>query len=83
MFNWNGPYQSESIIKERRLTMSANILSNGREHEFELAFESPKKLEWVVRKNSKLQAELNGQPKNGMKLSSKVVHKVVDCIKDL
>jgi len=63
--------------------MSANILSNEREHEYELAFESPKKLEWVVRKNPKLQAELNGQPMNGKKLSSKIVHKVVDRIKDL
>ena len=63
--------------------MSANILSNEREHEYELAFESPKELEWVVRKNPKLQAELNGQPMNGKKLSSKVVHKVVDRIKDL
>lgn len=63
--------------------MSANILSNDREHEFELTFESPRKLEWVVRKNPKLQAELNGQPNNGKKLSSKVIHKVVDRIKDL
>ncbi|MCJ7716926.1 MAG: hypothetical protein MUO54_10475 [Anaerolineales bacterium] len=63
--------------------MSANILSNEREHEFELAFESPRELEWVVRENPKLQAELNGQPKNGKKVSSIVVHKVVDRIKDL
>ncbi|MEE9599234.1 MAG: hypothetical protein V3V66_02125 [Anaerolineales bacterium] len=63
--------------------MSANILSNEREHEFDLAFESPRKLEWVVRQNPKLQAELNGQPKIGMKLSSKIVNKVVDRIKDL
>jgi predicted transcriptional regulator len=63
--------------------MSANILSNEREHEFALALESPRKLEWVVRQNLKLQAELNGQPKTGKKLSSKIVNKVVDRIKDL
>ena len=63
--------------------MSANILSNDREQDLDLAIEFPKKLRWVVHENPKLQAELNGLPDNGNKLSLKVVNKVVDCIKDL
>ena len=63
--------------------MSANILQDNREQNFDLAIEFPKKLKWVVRENPKLQAELNGLPNNGNKLSLKVVNKVVDCIKDL
>jgi len=63
--------------------MSANILSNDREQDLDLAIEFPKKLRWVVPENPKLQAELNGLPVNGNKLSLKVVNKAVDCIKDL
>jgi hypothetical protein len=63
--------------------MSSNILSDEREHEYELAFENPRKFDWVVRENLELQAELNGQPKIGKKISPKVVHKVLDRIKDL
>ncbi len=63
--------------------MSANILSDEREHEYELAFENPRKFDWVVRENLELQAELNGLSVNGNKISSKVVNKVVDRIKDL
>ncbi len=63
--------------------MRANILSNDREQNLDLAVEFPKKLSWVVHENPKLQAELNGLSVNENKISSKVVNKVVDCIKDL
>ena len=63
--------------------MSANILSNDREQDLDLAIEFPKKLRWVVQENPKLQAELNGLSGKGNKLSAKVVNKVVDCIRDL
>ena len=63
--------------------MSANILPNDKEQNLDLAIEFPKKLRWVVQENPKLQAELNGLPVNGNKLSLKVVNKVVDCIKNL
>ena len=63
--------------------MSANILQNERNQKFEIAFDSTKKMEWIVQENAELQAELNRPPKKGEELSSQVVHKVVDRIKDL
>jgi hypothetical protein len=49
----------------------------------DVVLESPRQLEWVVKENPKLQAELNGIPKNGKKVSPQVVNKVVDRIKSL
>ena len=63
--------------------MSANILSSDRKQKRDLRFDTTPKLEWVVREDPKLQAELNGLTKKGQELSSKVVNKVVACIKDL
>ncbi len=63
--------------------MSANILQNERDQKFKIAFNPTKKMEWIVRENAKLQAELNRLPKKGEELTSQVVHKVVDRIKDL
>ena len=63
--------------------MTANILQEERDHTLDLAYKRKKKLEWVVREDPKLQAELNKQDKNGEEISSKVVNKVLDRIKDL
>jgi hypothetical protein len=63
--------------------MSRTIHSNENKHGVDLVLEAPRKMEWVVREDPKLQAELNGLPKNGKKISTKVVNKVVDRIKSL
>ena len=63
--------------------MSANFLPSDREQKRDLRFDTTPKLEWVVREDPKIQAELNGPSKKGQELSSKVVNKVVACIKDL
>ncbi|MGB2965594.1 MAG: hypothetical protein WBB69_16585 [Anaerolineales bacterium] len=63
--------------------MSANFLPSDREQKRDLRFDTTPKLEWVVREDPKIQAELNGLSKKGQELSSKVVNKVVACIKDL
>jgi len=63
--------------------MSANFLPNDREQKRDLRFDTTPKLEWLVREDPKIQAELNGLSKKGQELSSKVVNKVVACIKDL
>lgn len=63
--------------------MTARILPNELDHVVDVVFESKKRLEWVVREDPKLQAELNKLPESGGKLSSKVVNKVLDRIKDL
>jgi hypothetical protein len=63
--------------------MSANILPENRDQSVDVAYESPKRLEWVVRENQKLQEELNKQYSNGKKVSPRVVNKVMDRIKDL
>ena len=63
--------------------MSVNILPSDRKQKRDLRFDTTPKLEWVVREDPKLQAELNELSKKGQELSSKVVNKVVACIKDL
>jgi hypothetical protein len=63
--------------------MSANFLPSDREQKRDLRFDTTPKLEWVVKEDPKIQAELNGLSKKGQELSSKVVNKVVACIKDL
>ena len=63
--------------------MSANILQNERDQSVDIAFKSSRRLDWVVRENPKLQAELNRQLDTGEKLSSSVVNKVLDRIKEL
>ena len=63
--------------------MSANFLPDDREQKRDLRFDTTPKLEWLVREDPKIQAELNGLSKKGQKLSPKVVNKVVACIKDL
>jgi hypothetical protein len=63
--------------------MTANALQNEQEQVVDLSFNSPRKINWVVKENPQLQAELNGLAVEGKELSSKVVNKVVDRIKDL
>lgn len=63
--------------------MSRNIRSDEHKQELDILFDAPKKLEWVVREDPKLQAELNELPKNGKKVSTRVVNKVLDRIKSL
>ena len=63
--------------------MTARILPDELDQVVDVVFETKKRLEWVVREDPKLQAELNKLPNNSGKLSSKVVHKVLSRIKDL
>jgi len=63
--------------------MTARILPNELDRAVDVVFESEKRLEWVVREDPKLQAELNKLPETGEELSSKVVNKVLARIKDL
>ena len=63
--------------------MTANTIQEERDRALNLAYKTKKNLEWVVREDPKLQAELNKQDKNGEEISSRVVNKVLDRIKDL
>jgi len=63
--------------------MTARILPDELDQAVNVVFETKKRLEWVVREDPKLQAELNNLPDTGEELSSKVVNKVLDRIKDL
>jgi len=63
--------------------MTARILPDELDHAVDVVFKTKKRLEWVVREDPKLQAELNKLPENGEELSSKVVNKVLARIKDL
>jgi hypothetical protein len=63
--------------------MSRTIHSNENKHGADIVLDAPVKLEWVVKEDPKLQAELNGLPKNGKKVSTRVVNRVVDRIKSL
>jgi hypothetical protein len=63
--------------------MTASMLRNEREQTVDLSFDPTSKLEWVVREDPELQAELNGIKGSGKDLSPKLVNKVLDRIKDL
>jgi len=63
--------------------MTARILPNELDQAVDVIFDTKKRLEWVVREDPKLQAELNKLPDKGEELSSKVVNKVLARIKDL
>ena len=63
--------------------MRTKFITDEQKRGLDLAFETPQKMKWVVKENPKLQAELNGLPKNREELSSKLVNKVVDRIKSL
>ncbi len=63
--------------------MTANILSNEREQVVDISLDSPRKIDWIVKEDPQLQAELNDLADQGKELSSKVVNKVVARIKKL
>ena len=63
--------------------MTANVLPNERDQVVDVSFNTPRKIDWVVKEDPQLQAELNYLAGRGKELSSKVVNKVVDRIKDL
>jgi len=63
--------------------MGTKFITEEQKQGLDLAYESPQNLEWVVREDPELQAELNGLPNNVGELSSKLVNKVVDRIKNL
>ena len=63
--------------------MSRNTHQKNYEQKLVFLFETPRKLDWIVPEDPKLQAELNGLSENGKKVSPQVVNKVVDRIKSL
>jgi hypothetical protein len=63
--------------------MTVSILPDERDQAVDVVYEKSKRLDWVVREDPKLEAELNQLPDNGEELSSAVVNKVLDRIKDL
>jgi hypothetical protein len=63
--------------------MTASILPKEHDQVVDLSYDPPRKIDWVVRKDPQLQAELNGLSEKGKKLSPQVVNKVLARIKDL
>lgn len=63
--------------------MTARTLSEELDQALDVVFDRKRRLEWVVREDPKLQAELNKQLKMGEEVSSKIVNKVLDRIKEL
>lgn len=63
--------------------MTANILHEDRDQALNVAYKSRENLEWVVREDPKLQAELNKRSLPDEEINTKVVNKVLDRIKDL
>lgn len=63
--------------------MTANILHEDRDPALNVAYKSRENLEWVVREDPKLQAELNKRSLPDEEINTKVVNKVLDRIKDL
>lgn len=63
--------------------MTARVLPDERDQAVDVVFDTKQRLEWVVRKDPKLQAELNKLPDTSGELSSKVVNKVLARIKKL
>jgi hypothetical protein len=63
--------------------MNAHILPEKREGTVDYSFDSPHQLEWLVRDDPQLQAELNDNSHQEGELSSQVVNKVLARIKEL
>jgi hypothetical protein len=59
------------------------LISDERKSSLKLTFDDPGKLDWVVRDDPQLQEELNQLSDQESELSTKVVNKVLDRIKDL
>ena len=63
--------------------MAAKTYSEKNEQMVEVAFEPRDQFDWVVQEDLQLQDELNQLLGTGEEISTKVVNKVVDRIKDL
>lgn len=63
--------------------MTARNLSDERDQALDVVYERLNRLDWVVREDPQLQAELNKLPESGEELSSAVVNKVLARIRDL
>lgn len=63
--------------------MAAKTYQEAGDQMVEVAFESRDQFDWVVQKDPQLQDELNRILDSGEKISSAVVNKVLDRIKDL
>jgi hypothetical protein len=63
--------------------MASKTYSEEKEQMVEVAFESRDQFDWVVQEDLKLQDELNQLLGTGEEISTTVVNKVVDRIKDL
>jgi hypothetical protein len=63
--------------------MAAKTYSDNNEQMVEVAFESKDQFDWVVQEDLQLQDELNQLLGTGEEISTKVVNKVLDRIKEL
>lgn len=63
--------------------MAANIYTDDSDQMLEVAFEPRDQFDWVVQEDLQLQEELNQLIGTGEEISTKVVNKVLDRIKDL
>jgi len=63
--------------------MKINTLPKDRDQVVDVVYDTPNQLDWVVRENPQLQAELNSLSQTKEELSSSVVNKVLKRIKDL
>jgi len=63
--------------------MTTRVLSDDLDQALDVVFKPKKRLEWVVREDPKLQAELNKHLKTSDDLSPTVVNKVMARIKEL
>ena len=63
--------------------MTARNLPDERDQALDVVYDRLHRLDWVVREDPQLQAELNKLPESGEELSSAVVNKVLARIRDL
>ena len=63
--------------------MTAHILPHEQDQILDVSTDSPRKINWIVRDDPQLEAELNDLADTEEELSTKVVNKVLNRIKDL
>lgn len=63
--------------------MAAKVYSDDHDQVLDVAFEPRDQFDWVVQENLQLQEELNRLLGSGEEISTAVVNKVLDRIKDL
>lgn len=63
--------------------MTASIFNNEHDRVLEVSMDTTRKMEWIVKDNPQLEAELNDLDEGTRKLSPQVVSKLLDRIKDL